>query len=1037
MIRQSKERSVRGEMEESRNQKRWSASKKAGLVLRLLLVCAPLGHGPVSADPVIQSVGGMPAVVIDGQPQAPLMFFGNTQFGTDEVAWAEIAKAAQAGFHLHMIALTDLAQLDEVVAADPQARFLVQTSVFPSWDWLAAHPDDQFRYADGSVETSIPLASVSSRQWRVDYGEQLRNLVRNILSHSNGDRVVGMLIGYMTSGEWFYWGTNERKYSDYSPVNVAAFRAWLAHKYSTDAALQAAWHEPSVTLPTAQIPTPAERDATHAFDLRDPSTSDQKTIDYYRFMADEIIDAQEHFREIVREETAGRWLTLHYFGYGYELSDYPFRANYGGHMAYARRSFGSPTLDMAAGPYSYYWRGPGQPGTSHTTQHSWALYNQLYWHEDDTRPTELPTLIQLARRNAARQLIYGGGLWWMDMLTQGWWDYQQFWDAVAPLRVAYEDYLGGGDRSLDPEFVIIADPDVFAYLNDDTGPSADAMALQRLWFESLGARIGYFTAQDLRQPAFPQEHAKLYYFINPYAVDDSYLSWIVANLKRDGNVLVWLYAPGLVTQSGLSDAHMAAVTGLSLHHSTTPLSLRIVITNGSSLATQGLAGLEFGTDEAHSPVVYADPGQDGVIALGVYKYDTSKIAYCMKDFGTWKSVFLGTPGILYVPVLRGLANLAGVHLYPPASLWPSYDDGIAASKDFLALHAAGDGIRTLVFPETQAEIRDVFTGQVLATNTDTVSLPVSFANTYLLRLSPRLAAEVLSFTAPQEVQAGQPFTAALTFANRGRDTWSGTGGYAVVSQAPVGNSTWGPVVVPLGIDEAVAPGASYTFALNLTGPAKAGIYRCRWRMSEVGGRGGFGVAAQATVKVHTFSDVTSSYWAWAQVEACVGAGIVNGYPDGTYHPTDPVTRDQMAVYISRALAGGDANVPTGPATARFSDVATSHWAFKYIEYAVSQRIVTGYSDGTYHPEYPVDRGQMAVFMARAIAPLSERPDLASYTPTQVSFPDVPATFWSYKFVEYIKQNQVTSGYPDGYYHPEYPVTRDQLAVYVARALGLL
>jgi hypothetical protein len=55
-----------------------------------------------------------------------------------------------------------------------------------------------------------------------------------------------------------------------------------------------------------------------------------------------------------------------------------------------------------------------------------------------------------------------------------------------------------------------------------------------------------------------------------------------------------------------------------------------------------------------------------------------------------------------------------------------------------------------------------------------------------------------------------------------------------------------------------------------------------------------------------FSDTPYYYWAFHQIEAAYAADIVKGYSDGTYKPTDPVTRDQMAVYISRALD----NVPT-------------------------------------------------------------------------------------------------------------------------------
>jgi hypothetical protein len=178
------------------------------------------------------------------------------------------------------------------------------------------------------------------------------------------------------------------------------------------------------------------------------------------------------------------------------------------------------------------------------------------------------------------------------------------------------------------------------------------------------------------------------------------------------------------------------------------------------------------------------------------------------------------------------------------------------------------------------------------------------------------------------------------------------------------------------------------------------------------------------------------YWAYYQVMACVQAGIVAGYDDGTYQPTSTVTRDQTAVYLARALAGGDGDVPEGPETATFADVAGDHWAYRHIEYAASQNVVKGYEDGTYRPDVPVDRGQMAVYVARAM--VAPGGDAAIPDPSATaSFPDVPDTFWAYKQVEYCVEHGVVNGYEDGLYHPEIIVTRDQMAVYIARAFGLL
>ena len=85
-------------------------------------------------------------------------------------------------------------------------------------------------------------------------------------------------------------------------------------------------------------------------------------------------------------------------------------------------------------------------------------------------------------------------------------------------------------------------------------------------------------------------------------------------------------------------------------------------------------------------------------------------------------------------------------------------------------------------------------------------------------------------------------------------------------------------------------------------------------------------------------------------------------------------------------------------------------------------------------------------MARTmVAPMGEAA-LEDYVPADPrDFPDVPSTgygddgtdpFWAYNHIEYCVENGVVSGYDDGYYRPEWIVTRDQMAVYVARAFGL-
>jgi len=186
-----------------------------------------------------------------------------------------------------------------------------------------------------------------------------------------------------------------------------------------------------------------------------------------------------------------------------------------------------------------------------------------------------------------------------------------------------------------------------------------------------------------------------------------------------------------------------------------------------------------------------------------------------------------------------------------------------------------------------------------------------------------------------------------------------------------------------------------------------------------------------------YRDVPRDYWAYNEIIACNVAGIASGYPDGTYGVAVVVTRAQMAVYVSRALAGGDAAVPEGPAKPSFPDVPVDHWAYRYIEYVKSRQIADGYPDGRYHAGVDLDRAQMAVFIARSIVDPTGDDGLAGYVPpTQPTFRDVGTGYWAYRYIEYLASRGVVGGYPDGRYYPRVSCTRDQMAVFVARAFGL-
>ena len=64
-----------------------------------------------------------------------------------------------------------------------------------------------------------------------------------------------------------------------------------------------------------------------------------------------------------------------------------------------------------------------------------------------------------------------------------------------------------------------------------------------------------------------------------------------------------------------------------------------------------------------------------------------------------------------------------------------------------------------------------------------------------------------------------------------------------------------------------------------------------------------GVSATAFA-ANPFSDVPAGHWAYASVAKLAAAGIVDGYPDGTFKGDQLMTRYEMAQIVAKAYAKG-------------------------------------------------------------------------------------------------------------------------------------
>ncbi|HWI64286.1 MAG TPA: Ig-like domain-containing protein, partial [Symbiobacteriaceae bacterium] len=90
-----------------------------------------------------------------------------------------------------------------------------------------------------------------------------------------------------------------------------------------------------------------------------------------------------------------------------------------------------------------------------------------------------------------------------------------------------------------------------------------------------------------------------------------------------------------------------------------------------------------------------------------------------------------------------------------------------------------------------------------------------------------------------------------------------------------------------------------------------------------------------------FAD-TNGHWAEALARAVQLAGLMQGLPDGTFRPDQPVTRAEFVTVINRVLGRKPGNLES----ASFPDVPASHWAYLQIEEAATDHRYVFEADGT-------------------------------------------------------------------------------------------
>ncbi|WP_337031144.1 glycoside hydrolase family 3 N-terminal domain-containing protein [Paenibacillus illinoisensis] len=116
---------------------------------------------------------------------------------------------------------------------------------------------------------------------------------------------------------------------------------------------------------------------------------------------------------------------------------------------------------------------------------------------------------------------------------------------------------------------------------------------------------------------------------------------------------------------------------------------------------------------------------------------------------------------------------------------------------------------------------------------------------------------------------------------------------------------------------------------------------------------------------------------------------------------------------------------------RFNDLQYTKWAEDGIEYMAKRGTVAGYGDGKFKPAGLVTRAQAVTFLVRELYPEQlEKPAEGT------TYSDVPKTHAFTKEIAIASKNGLASGFPDGSFRPDAPLSRAETAAFLTRAYSL-
>lgn len=137
------------------------------------------------------------------------------------------------------------------------------------------------------------------------------------------------------------------------------------------------------------------------------------------------------------------------------------------------------------------------------------------------------------------------------------------------------------------------------------------------------------------------------------------------------------------------------------------------------------------------------------------------------------------------------------------------------------------------------------------------------------------------------------------------------------------------------------------------------------------------------------TDVAANAWYAKAVNTLASLGVITGYSDGSFRPNDTITRAEFLTILMRMSSGA---LQSGSS---FKDVSTMDWFYTAVAHAVEYGWVNGYADGTFRPNAPISRAEVAAIINRVLQRTADRSYMTANADKLTSFRDVRSSDWFY------------------------------------------